>query len=96
MEEKVKAILNTDEDVSVYLDLAKQELITWCYGKNSELTELPSWLEPVCVMAVVTAFTQKGAEGQTTQNVDGLMYVFKHDTMIDFIHANAPGYAELL
>lgn len=96
MEEKIKTILGTDEDVSVYLDLAVKELISWVYGKNSTLTELPTWLEPVCVMAVVTALTQSGAEGETSQTVDGVQHSFKYDTMIAFIHNNAPGYAELL
>lgn len=96
MEEKIKAILGTEEDVSVYLDLAQTELISWVYGKNSTLEELPSWLEPICVMAVVTAFTQSGAEGETSQTVDGVQHSFKYDTMIAFIHNNAPGYAEIL
>ena len=96
MEEQIKAILGEDIDVSVYLDLATRELLTWVYGKDTELETLPRWLEPVCVMAVVTAITQSGAEGETSQNVDGVQHVFKHDTMISYIHHNAPGHAQLL
>lgn len=95
MEEKIKSILGSDDDITVYLDLAIQELISWCYGKDSELEELPKWLEPICVMAVVTALTQSGAEGETSQMVDGVQHNFKYETMIAFIHNNAPGYAEL-
>lgn len=99
--DKVKNILGFtdtehDAELSVYLELAEQELLTWTYGKNSSFTALPSWLEPIQVMAVVTAYNQRGAEGETYETVDGVTHNFKHDTMIGYIHNNAPSYAEML
>lgn len=99
--DKVKSILGFTDDthdaeLSVYLDMAEQELLTWTYGKNSSFTDLPSWLEPIQVMAVVTAYNQRGAEGETYETVDGVTHNFKHDTMIGYIHDNAPSYAEML
>lgn len=99
--DKVKSILGFTDDthdaeLSVYLDMAEQELLVWTYGKNSSFTTLPSWLEPIQVMAVVTAYNQRGAEGETYETVDGVTHNFKHDTMIGYIHDNAPSYAEML
>lgn len=96
METRIQAILGTTEDISVYLNLAQQELLCWVFGKDTELTELPTWLEPVCIMAVVTGFNQNGAEGETSETVDGVKHDFKYDTMISYIHNNAPGYAKVL
>lgn len=95
----VKTILNneiTDEQLTVFLDMAKNELLAWTYGKNHNREELPSWLEQIQVMAVVTAFNQMGAEGETYQTVDGITHSFSSATMIEYIHKNAPSYAELI
>lgn len=97
----VKAILGFTDDthdaeLSVYLDMAEKELLIWVYGKDTDLESLPSWLEPIQVMAVVTGYNQKGAEGETYETVDGVTHQFKHDTMIGFIHNNAPSYVQVL
>ncbi len=99
--DKAKSILGFtdtehDEELSVYLELAEQELLVWTYGKSSSLTELPSWLEPIQVMAVVTGYNQQGAEGETYQTVDGVTHSFSYPTMIEYIHRNAPSYAKLI
>lgn len=99
--DKVKSILGFtdtehDAELSVYLELAEQELLVWTYGKNSSFTDLPSWLESIQVMAVVTAYNQRGAEGETYETVDGVTHNFKHDTMVGYIHNNAPSYVEML
>ena len=91
---KIQAILGEEVDVSVYLDLAKQELMTWVFGEQQE--EFPTWLEPVCVMAVVVAVNVNGGEGENSETVDGVRHDFKYDTMINFIHRNAPGHAKLI
>lgn len=99
--DKVKSILGFsdtehDTELSVYLELAEQELLVWTYGKDSSFTDLPSWLEPIQVMAVVTAYNQRGAEGETYETVDGVTHNFRHDTMVGYIHDNAPSYVEML
>lgn len=99
--DKAKSILGFtdtehDDELSVYLELAEKELLVWTYGKSSSLTELPSWLEPIQVMAVVTAWNQRGAEGETYETVDGVTHNFKYDTMVGYIHNNAPSYVEVL
>lgn len=98
--ENVKAILgitdNTEDSVlSVFLDLAETELLYWVFG-DSGLQTLPSWLEPIQVMAVVEGYNQRGAEGETYQTVDGVTHSFSHPTMIEYIHKNAPSHAKLL
>lgn len=96
--ESVKAILNIgdseDTTLEVYLEMAKQEICAWVFG--AELETLPSWVEPIQVMAVVTGWNQRGAEGETYQTVDGLTHSFSHPTMIEYIHNNAPSHAKLL
>lgn len=96
MEEKIKAIIGEDVDVSVYLSLAQAEVLSWVYGKDHQLEELPAWLEPVTIMAVVVGFNQSGAEGESAETVDGVQHVFKHDTMVSYIHNNAPGHAKIV
>lgn len=99
--DNVKSILgftddSHDAELSVYLDMAEKELLTWTYGKDNTQTELPSWLEPIQVMAVVTGFNQRGAEGETYETVDGVTHNFEHTSMIGYIHKHAPSYANLL
>lgn len=84
-----------ENEIKVYLDLAEQELLTWTFGKNTELSEIPSWLEPVQIMAVVVGYNQKGAVGEIMQIVDEVHHDFKYDTMLTYIHANAPSYVEI-
>lgn len=84
-----------DEEIQVYLDLAEKELLTWTFGKDTSLTAIPSWLEPVQIMAVVVGYNQKGAVGETMQIVDEVHHDFKYDTMLAYIHANAPSHVEI-
>ena len=61
----IKSILNLEDDsydseLSVYLELAQTEIIAWSFGKDSTLTELPTWTQPVQIMAVVSGWNQKG------------------------------------
>lgn len=84
-----------DDEIKVYLDLAERELLTWTFGRNTDLTYIPSWLEPVQIMAVVVGYNQKGAVGETMQIVDEVHHDFKYDSMIAYIHSNAPSYAEI-
>lgn len=97
--QQVKAILGenapSDDVLSVYLDMASHELLVWVYGKDTERTELPSWLEQIQVMAVVTGVNQRGGEGETHESVDGVTHTFKHDSMLGYIYANAPSYVKV-
>ena len=86
---------SADAEIQVYLDLAEQEILTWTFGKDTMLTETPSWLEPVQIMAVVVGFNQKGATGETMQIIDEVHHDFKYDSMLAYIHANAPSYVEV-
>lgn len=97
----VKAILNITDDtqdalLGVFLNMAKTEILAWTFGKNTTKENIPSWLEPIQVMAVVAAYNQMGAEGETYQTVDGITHSFSSATMIEYIHKNAPSYAELI
>ena len=84
-----------DDEIKVYLDLAEQEILTWTFGRSTSLSHIPSWLEPVQIMAVVVGYNQKGAVGEIMQIVDEVHHDFKYDTMLTYIHANAPSYVEV-
>lgn len=85
-----------DTEISVYLDLANAELLNWTYGEDTALTEITDWLKPIQIMAVVEGYNQRGAEGETGETVDGVRHDFKYDSMIAYIHDNAPSHAKIL
>lgn len=96
----VKTILgitdnSCDSELSVYLSMAQTEIIAWTFGGNAQMTEIPEWTQPVQVMAVVTAWNQKGAEGELSESVDGVAHTYEHSTMVKYIHDNLPSYARV-
>lgn len=96
---KIKAILSTmdvgDEVLAVYLDMAKNEILIWTYGKDTELTALPSWLEPIAIMAVVIGVNGNGTEGDKADTIDSVSHDFKYAEMLEYIHENAPSYVKV-
>ena len=96
---KIKAILSTmdvgDEVLEVYLDMATNEILIWTYGKDTELTALPSWLEPIAIMAVVIGVNGNGTEGDKADTIDSVSHDFKYAEMLEYIHENAPSYVKV-
>lgn len=85
----------SDEDLLVYLDLAKEEILNWTYGEETELTEVPSWLVPIQAMAVVVGVNGNGAEGEDSEAVDNVTHYYKYAEMLEYIHENAPAYVKV-
>ena len=96
---KIKAILSTmdvgDEVLEVYLDMAKNEILIWTFGKDTELTDIPMWLEPIAIMAVVIGINGNGAEGDKADTIDSVSHDFKYAEMLEYIHENAPSYVKV-
>lgn len=96
---KIKAILSTmdvgDEVLEVYLDMATNEILIWTYGKDTELTTLPFWLEPIAIMAVVIGVNGNGTEGDKADTIDSVSHDFKYAEMLEYIHENAPSYVKV-
>lgn len=78
-----------DADLSVYLDMAKQEILNWMYinhpDRRETVTDVPARYEIVQVHAVVNGYSHKGAEGETVHNENGINRTFKYDDMVAYI-----------
>lgn len=96
---KIKAILSAtdadDEVLEVYLDMAKNEILIWTFGRDTELTDVPMWLEPIAIMAVVIGVNGNGTEGDKADTIDSVSHDFKYAEMLEYIHENAPSYVKV-
>ena len=96
---KIKASLSTtdvgDEVLEVYLDMAKNEILIWTFGRDTELTDIPMWLEPIAIMAVVIGVNGNGTEGDKADTIDSVSHDFKYAEMLEYIHENAPSYVKV-
>jgi len=81
-----------DNEISVYLDMAKSEILNWMYinkpSKRETVTAVPTRYEMVQVHAVVNGYSHKGAEGETVHNENGINRTFKYDDMIAYIRTH--------
>ena len=85
----------SDEALEAYLDMAKEEILNWTYGPDTELTEVPSWLVPIQTMSVVIGVNGNGTEGDVLDTVDSVSHYFKYSEMLEYIHQNAPAYVKV-
>jgi len=78
-----------DGDISVYLEISKEEILNWLYINHPEkrkgVTDVPTRYEMVQVHAVVNGYSHKGAEGEKVHNENGINRTFKYDDMIAYI-----------
>lgn len=83
---------NTDLDteISVYLELAADEILNWMYINHPDKREstVPKRYEIVQVHAVVNGYGHRGAEGETVHNENGINRTFKYDDMVAYIRGN--------
>ena len=101
---KVKAVLNIANDsldttLTAYLDIASREIISWRYSlapSETVPTEVPVEYEMTQVMAVVTGFTQRGAEGETMHQENGFIHRFSYPDMLHYIHVNVLPIARVI
>lgn len=81
-----------DTEISVYLDMAKNEILNWMYinkpDKRTKATEVPTRYEMVQINAVVNAYNHKGAEGETVHNENGINRTFKYDDMVAYVRTH--------
>lgn len=97
----VKAILSpmdykpSDDVLNVYLDMAKEEILVWTFGRDTELSEVPGWLVPIQTMAVVVGINGIGTEGDKADTIDSVSHDFKYAEMLEYIHENAPAYVKV-
>ena len=85
----------SDEVLEVYLDMAKEEILYWTFGRDTELTDVPAWLVPIQAMAVVVGINGIGTEGDKSDTVDYVTHDFRYSEMLEYIHENAPAYVKV-
>ena len=101
--DSIRQILNIDisEDprISVYLNLAKAEIISWVYGytdKDISTGELPAQYDTLQVNAVIAGYSINGAENQTSHSENGISRSFKHSDMSDYIRSNVTPFVGVM
>lgn len=84
--------LPSDEKLTTYITLAKQEILNWMYsqvgGVPEDVTDVPVKYEVTQIYAVVAGYTHAGAEGEKQHNENGVNRVFNTNDMLDYIHQN--------
>lgn len=79
----------SDEKLSTYLSLAKNEILNWLYGDiggvPSDVTNVPAKHEGVQIFAVVAGYTHAGAEGESVHVENGVQRRFSYDDMVGYI-----------
>ena len=81
--------LPSDEKLTAYITLAKQEILNWMYsqvgGVPEDVTDLPSRYDGVQIYAVIAGYTHAGAEGQSAHIENGVHRTFSYDDMVGYI-----------
>ena len=84
--------LPSDEKLTAYLGLAKQEILNYMYsmigGVPTDVTAVPTKYEVTQIYAVVAGYTHAGSEGETQHNENGINRIFNNADMLDYIHRN--------
>ena len=91
--------LPSDEKLTVYLNLAGQEILNWKYhligGVPAEVTDVSSDEVITQIYAVIAGYTHAGAEGQSKHVENGITRDFKHEDMLGYIHENVLCYVRV-
>ena len=101
--ERLKTLLDiagSDQDdvLSVYLDFARDEILSWLYsGKTPEdVMDVPKQYEPTQLMACVSGFSMSGAEGQISHSENSISRSWKYEDMVSYIRQHVSAYARLV
>ena len=82
----------SDEKLTTYLSVAASEILSWIYhlvgGVPEGVSDVPAKYEMTQIYAVVTGYTQAGAEGEEIHIENGVHRNFKYTEMLDYIHNN--------
>jgi len=100
---KLKTLLNItgpeqDSVLTVYLDLAKAEILSWMYSgaPPDGVVDVPVQCETTQIMAVVAGFSQSGAEGQLAHTENGIARHWRHEDMTAFVRSRVIPYAVVM
>ncbi len=97
---KLLDIAGSDQDdvLSVYLDFAKDEILSWLYsGKTPEhITDVPKQYEPTQIMAVVVGYSISGNEGQLSGAENGISRTWEYSNMVSYVRQHVYPYVEVV
>ena len=84
--------VSNDNEISAYLDMAKEEILNWMYinrpSDRSAEEDVPTRYEIVQIHSVVSGYSHKGAEGEKVHNENGINRTFVYADMVDYIRSN--------
>lgn len=84
--------VSIDGELYTYLEMAGMEILNWMYinhpSQRETVTDVPTRYEIVQVNAVVNGYSQRGAEGETVHNENGINRQFVYAGMVDYIRSN--------
>ena len=82
----------TDETLTEYINLSKNEILAWMYhligGVPEDVVDVPAKYETVQIYSVIAGWTHAGAEGQSVSVENGVHRHFNYTDMLDYIHNN--------
>ena len=91
--------LPDDSKLVYYVNLSGIEILNWKYhlvgGVPEDVTEVPAAEEIKQIYAVITGYTQAGAEGEQTHIENGVHRHFRYSDMLDYIHNHVLPYARV-
>ncbi len=87
-----------DEVLSVYLDFAKDEILSWLYSgkKPAGVTDVPTQYEATQIMACVAGLSMRGAEGQISHSENNISRSWKYEDMVSYVRQHVFPYVEVV
>ncbi len=80
-----------DDDLSTYLDIAREEITNWMYinyADKPEEVELPRKYDVVQVQAVIVGLNMQGGENQFKHTENGISREWHYTDMLEYIRAH--------
>lgn len=87
----------TDDQLTVFLDLAGAEILNWYYWGNipADQMDVPSQFEQTQIFAVIAGINGQGTENELARTENGISISFAHPEMVDYIRCNTRPLAKL-
>lgn len=83
--------ISMDDDLSTYLDIAREEITNWMYinyADKPEEVELPRKYDIVQVQAVIVGLNMQGGENQFKHVENGITREWHYTDMLEYIRAH--------
>lgn len=83
---------HTEDELSTFLAIARQEILQWKYslvgGVPEDVEDVAEKDEMVQIQAVIIGINIQGAEGQSISIENGIHRNFDYSSMVSYIRAN--------